>query len=595
MSVLNKYKRWKTQLLMLLDHYWDFVLSLDGAKSIDVDGSLTTDCLISYIDTNRQECHKDMGLCSLSEYAWPLAMCKHLKLDNIGFTGIDNGLISFVKGDVSNEEFLKILTDTHLESDEDSRLHLQFVTGNTGQFTYDYEISEDSNDKFVTLKGGFLQGFYKALDKEYQVLPQYIEDEWDMEFVIRPKDYECKDTILNALYPDNKGIFFYMGTRAENKFKQLYGCDFRNYPVRNNEISRTCALFYETNYIGQNNPLAEDKEMAKYAFLTPQFLDEYGFDDTNHCAVPTNKPIEDEEEQECDSANDEYMGFDISINDNSVVNDSEGNPLSDNNHNSFTIVTDNKFLTYDRTKDGIKVKDGLGDAQVVFHGRKIPRDTNLYLLMNRTKTGITVNTIDKYITNHSSEIECDINRDIKDNAFALKLNDDGSISYKYAMTDCENENHWSIQEERTFPSLIKNDEWNVVHVKFKILRGDTDKCGAPLGKRKMKIYIYVNGYLKLVSKELYEFNFRGLDETANKQEGVPFNISLGGGTQGLAEMMWLKYCDVFDRVLPLESNFAGTFIGDIRSFKFYNCPLQYNQIKNNFIYEYNSDSKFDKQ
>jgi hypothetical protein len=207
--------------------------------------------------------------------------------------------------------------------------------------------------------------------------------------------------------------------------------------------------------------------------------------------------------------------------------------------------------------------------------------------MNRGKSGYTVNTIDRYFDNITGQSkDYSIMTDIKDNAFALKVNEDGSIGYRYLIKDCDAESGYSVKSENTFPGMIENDKWSTINVMFKILDGGVDKCGNSLGNRKMKIFIYVNGYLKLVSQELPEFRFRESNEYFDKQEGVPFNISLGGGTQGLAESMWTdNYKHPYCRVLPIEENFGGTFIGDLRSFKFYNCQLQYNEIKNNSIYE----------
>ena len=120
---------------------------------------------------------------------------------------------------------------------------------------------------------------------------------------------------------------------------------------------------------------------------------------------------------------------------------------------------------------------------------------------------------------------------------ALKINDDWSVGYRYLINDCDNENGYSVVEEKTYPEKINPNSWNVINVVCKILRGGTDDCGLSFGNRKMRIYIYVNGYLKLVSKELPEFRFRELDDFYDKQECVPYNISLGGGTQGLIESM----------------------------------------------------------
>ena len=75
---------------------------------------------------------------------------------------------------------------------------------------------------------------------------------------------------------------------------------------------------------------------------------------------------------------------------------------------------------------------------------------------------------------------------------------------------------------------------------------------------------------------------RILDDLEEKQEGVPFNISLGGGTQGLAEVVYLNYLRLPEYILPLEKEFGGSFIGWIKSFKFYTCPLNYYEIRQNY-------------
>ena len=98
--------------------------------------------------------------------------------------------------------------------------------------------------------------------------------------------------------------------------------------------------------------------------------------------------------------------------------------------------------------------------------------------------------------------------------------------------------------------------------------------------RKMRIMIYVNGFLKFISKEINTLSFRALDEIYQKQEGVPYNISLGGGTIGLMETIMPRYYDVSKYVFPIEKDFCGTFIGDIKSFKMYLGFIDYCAIKN---------------
>ena len=45
------------------------------------------------------------------------------------------------------------------------------------------------------------------------------------------------------------------------------------------------------------------------------------------------------------------------------------------------------------------------------------------------------------------------------------------------------------------------------------------------GRRKGRLDIYVNGYLKFTKEDFDEFLFKDLNEHREKQQGVPFNYS----------------------------------------------------------------------
>ena len=98
----------------------------------------------------------------------------------------------------------------------------------------------------------------------------------------------------------------------------------------------------------------------------------------------------------------------------------------------------------------------------------------------------------------------------------------------------------------------------------------------------MKIMFYVDGKLVFITKELPKINLRKLNELDEKQEGVPFNISIGGGTQGLAETITGNYMDNPYRTYPLEQSFAGSFIGRMKTFSFYADTFDFGRINNNF-------------
>jgi hypothetical protein len=120
---------------------------------------------------------------------------------------------------------------------------------------------------------------------------------------------------------------------------------------------------------------------------------------------------------------------------------------------------------------------------------------------------------------------------------------------------------------------------------------------------------YVNGKLFMVVENFEEIIPRLLNVEKEKQIGVSYNISIGGGTQGLHDNLTfsggcpsslndLKYqqdpeCltthDLNNTIysglttnIKLEEYFGGSMIGDISSFRMYTEPLNAAQIKHNF-------------
>ena len=551
MQILNKYKYWTIPYIIATDKYWDMVLSKNDTDDVRIinGGYMTTDCLAAYIDMSDAACVSGNTIVSKPEFMWDKAVCSGATLYNIGFTGMDNGLITFDKDTITDDEFFNLLTETQLNiSDNDLRLFLYNVSGNTKQFTYDLDIE----DGYASLKGGFFQGFFKEYGQDYQILPTVVEKEWNLEFVLRPRDYVTAGNTLNKLYPENRGIFFFMGSRAENKFAEMYGEDLSVYPDRSDVFQPTCSDY---------------------------FLDDYfTFSDGETTSGDTSGGTGDVSDRD--------------------IYDSNGEKIEGQRYTS--IITDNKYLFFDRTVSGFTVDTWNDDTEIEIKYPKIHDKTNLYLVVNRTKDGLTADdlyklengevsydiTTDTLVTNPSGTTNYGgykILDDLFNNAFALKVNEDMSVGYRYFVQNCDNESGYEVIEENTVPNMVHQNEWCTINVKIKVLQSDTDNCGNAMPPQKIKIFVYVNGFLKLVSKELDGFNFKELADEPTRQEGVPFSISLGGGTQGLAESIWTKYKETFKKVLPIEQNFAGTFIGDIRSFKFYTCPLTYNQIKNNYL------------
>ena len=644
---VNNYDNLK--LRINYDEYWDFYVNKDSYGSFKLKDGLYDDCLISYIDL----CDNDDSewIYGKGDYAWDKSVAIDYTLNNITYLGVDNGLFKFRKDRISNKDFVKIFQENSFKIDEnDYRLKLHAVSGNTLQ--YDYPLSKENCA--VRLNGGFYQGFFKTECNKYQILPSKFEDGdvYNLEFTLKKCDFEKEsDKTLNDKYPNNKGIFFYIGTRAENKWIYEYDKDDEDglevcYElgvddfVEDGEIDKKDYIignFYNpnpdfdgydpfelgdyTNYNYYDESLYDDDDPCDWADMSdyleveyrkkPKIIDENEphialhwccgktNDDSSTtpwfkgcgCSISYKKSSKSNDELNgCDEFGDDYI-FDngdimsledardyiepeLKIDDFQYYTD-DGFNLSEGNQ--YYFYTDNKFLFFDRTKTGKTVSNWVEGTQFMFSGRRSQFKGNLFILMNRTKTGYTVSNIDSL--RDQSANEYNPYNDIYDNAFALRITDKGEIGYRLLTKDCsiEGRDKSLIMEGYSFENVIPNCEWVTVDVRMTFLGGD-----------KMKLMFYVNGKLKYITKELPRINLRALNEIYDKQEGVPYNISIGGGTQGLAETIQRNYMLNPTRVYPLEQNFAGSFIGYISSFKIYNCFIENMIIEHNYKYEKNN-------
>jgi len=156
-------------------------------------------------------------------------------LCDIGLTATDNGLydkmtgetLTFTMGINNSEKFnphyydrrFKMHPITGYTESPNERF-----SGNTKRTIYNIISKSDSDVGYYNeLYGGFYQGFYKLSGYDYEVLPERFNKGWTTEFLLKPRKTEeysigNNDTYLNNVYPSNSGTFFFMGTRAENKY-----------------------------------------------------------------------------------------------------------------------------------------------------------------------------------------------------------------------------------------------------------------------------------------------------------------------------------------------------------------------------------------
>lgn len=242
---------------------------------------------------------------------------------------------------------------------------------------------------------------------------------------------------------------------------------------------------------------------------------------------------------------------------------SKGYPLSAITVNSFS--SDNKFLTYDRTRSGFQAPDS-GSTIDFYYEYKEYRD-NAHLLFNRTPNGTTVSSIEKDDTIFAPRYYDD-QTDLSRNAFGLQITPAGAIKYKYLVTNCDT-GELEVKYGQTKPGVIQTNVMNSIALRLR-----------PVGAEEMKIYIYANGNLLYISEILPRLNLRPLHDQYDKQAMIPFCISLGGGVQGLLDTLYANYTeDVVHEPNILEKTFAGTFIGKIDQFDIYQGTTEFEIIK----------------
>ena len=540
--------------------YWDLFLCYDCTDEQD-NNQILDDCILVDIDINNDNSFSGDTLYSLTTWTGATINGSGITLNDIGLTGIDNGFIEYdCTGSTSGQTFLSAFTGSTLVlTSADTRFSMTRVTG----CTYEYPIeilTGVTQGRYAQLCGGFYQGFFKLSDKtyfeeisdnkftwplewftcppvctgdttvpsgqtcclnpnlayqcyndgkpipyNYEILPERLGgmggeykpclDGWTATFWLNKSSESCTGNTLNNLYPDNKGFFFYMGTRAENKFWDLFS----------GETGYTTSSGY---------PLPPPKETITELNNNPFLV----YQPAGCCC--------------------------------------------------FSGITTQTTQEKDRNADivnnvlGFRIKD---DGSIGY--RTI------------TVTGVCSAVTATTVVDCNTQCGC-----------GCSSNTGSTSGYTTATTVTEEYiTGTSINECYSMSGLVQTDVWTHIGIRFKPYEY-FEECELNFkGRRKGLLSVYVNGYLKWKLDDFDEFIFRELDEYREKQQGVPFNYSFGGGTQGLLESNTVNGPDVKDEDLVVENNFAGTFEGGVSKFKLYGCALDITTIRtelNNVITDF---------
>lgn len=120
---------------------------------------------------------------------------------------------------------------------------------------------------------------------------------------------------------------------------------------------------------------------------------------------------------------------------------------------------------------------------------------------------------------------------INNNVIAFELTSDKKIAYKYINGD-------GLLVTNFSPKPITSTGWTVISISFTPNNLISDLSVIDCVERRIgKLIIYVNGRPHWILKEFPEFYFHGFNNDREKQIGVPYSISWGGGSFGL-ENSW---------------------------------------------------------
>ena len=569
MANLNNHNTTNTQAIINEVEYWDVFIA--KAANLCEGSPLSPISLFDFSKIEDNEC-----ISGDPRFVWDGAMAtEDYVLDNAGLTMMDNGRIWFDKECITNEEFIHLFNDSILDVPNDLVLHLCKVSGSNEIFRYDASIENGE----MKLNNGFYQGYFATEKCLYKVLPNTLDEDLNISIILRKDDslvgdqgYDPSFTTLNSEHPENKGIFFYIGTRAENKWSRFYDTEFSGFTV---------SPYYKQIVTCETESYRQYLELLSR--ITTNYMTESGCavcgeEDTCGPIGPCSGNTGETSGSSCDCNTlfDDYVAEDRPISDVELTT-SDGVPFD---VNKLTVIpTENKFITYHRGCDGFRAPYEGEEILLVHDGRKPMFEyeegkfsDNLFLVMDRTCHGLRASDdLEPY--KHHPVNAYNIYKDLYENAFALQVKDNGSIGYKYFTHECV-DGKISPLVHSFFSGEGLIQEGVNYHVLAKL---------KPVSEDYMRVYIYVNGKLVVVSKELYKLNLRALDDRYEKQNGVPYNISLGGGTQGLCDVVYPDYMSVPKYVLPLEEAFGGSFIGYIKRFAIYTGTMEHEQIRQTYV------------
>ena len=503
---------------------------------------------------------------------------------DVGLVGTDNGLYTKMSGQTLYYS-MGIRNDYKFDPYyRDRRFKMNLVTGYTQSPNIRFSgipkntiynvlsKNEPNLGYYQQLYGGFYQGFYKLFGYNYEVFPERVNKGWTAEMILKPRNvdqYPIDKNIneyLNDRYPDNAGTFFFFGTRAENKYYHIA----EGQPSTASTYTRVTATSKSLKTCSCSDTGVTNSNCV---YVYPQSATTVVHNIGCTCGQPAcgeivpQPPIDPK--------------FDVLSNAMSIR--FSGCPVNPSICVKYLKITGDCITTGTCEVTGVTFQTGYTITEVC--GPPIYEVCNLPCSADTEDRWVMVSAVfERYTTIE----DCDL----------LHLGGLGDLRIRTFQSILDGASYNLIMPPQTHIGSPKENQ--IFKIQFD--RKWFDDTWYRMGLLK----IYVNGYLYMVIENFEEIIPRELNTEKEKQIGVPFNFSFGGGTQGLHNHLvfssstmtngpYIQDPELFpNNILSatslsslttnilMEQTFGGSFMGGISQFRMYVEPLTTPQIQHNF-------------
>lgn len=178
-----------------------------------LNGIITNNLAIQIDLTQLKSWDLNTGFTSFSLTKWSGAISDNLNLIDFGLTGFDNGRTDIMWSGITltpKDTLFSMYRIGYNEVINPSSGNTSGITATTQYDLYPMSaVTTGTSGNYFELNGGYLQGFFKLHDYNYELLPSRYNNGITIE------------TLVN-LYPNSSGIFYMMGLRAEDKYNPFF-------------------------------------------------------------------------------------------------------------------------------------------------------------------------------------------------------------------------------------------------------------------------------------------------------------------------------------------------------------------------------------